>query len=244
MTKKIEITSHVAQLSVNEKLYALTNNNSLNPQGACEMYLMSGTVPFNSTGLVPWGFDVLVQNVDPEIPWSPLWEVPVGTYTGTSDWWWRGLTSTITLIVTENNQFNLQVNSTGNLSANFDWGSDWFFPINPLGVNISWDTPDGAQLPLTITFKTARSQDALVKWKNNRIKAGNGTLSTFAAAATASGTATWFFISNRDNRGTFAGTVGLTGSGADLELDDVNIVQGKTYGISNLRIQMPTVFEY
>ena len=241
MTKKIEITPYVAQQFVNAKLYALTNNNSSDPQGTCEMYLMSGTVPFNGNSLVPWGFDVLVQNVDPENPSSPLWEVPVGTYTGTSDWWGRGLTSTVTLTVAENNQFNLQVNSTGNLSTGWDW-SDWIFPPNYNGVGVVWNTNEGSQLPLSITFKIAQRQDTLVKWKNNRIKADNGTLSTFAAAATASGLATWFFV--KSNEGVLAGTVGLTGSGADLELDDVNIVQGKTYGISNLRIQMPTVFEY
>ena len=86
----------------------------------------------------------------------------------------------------------------------------------------------------------------LVTWKNNRIRANhqgqNVWLSTYAAAATISGTATWFYGSGNGLR--FIGSVGLTGSGADLELDDVNIVQGKTYGISNLRIQTPTSFEY
>jgi hypothetical protein len=86
----------------------------------------------------------------------------------------------------------------------------------------------------------------LVTWKNNRIKANyqgqNVWLSTYAAAATISGTATWFY--GYGNALRFIGTVGLTGSGADLELDDVNIIQGKTYGISNLRFQVPTSFTY
>jgi len=239
MTKKIEISPRTEYIA--NKLLGLTDNNSSNPQGPCEMYLMSGTVPFNGNSLVPWGFDVLVSPVDPENPSSPLSAVPVGTYTGTGDWWGRGLTSTITLTVAENNQFNLQVNSTGNLSTSWDW-SDWLFPVSSSGLGIVWDTYEGSQLPLAITFKIAERQDALVKWKNNRIKADGGTLSTFAAAAMAGGTATWFFVKNSNN--VLAGTVGLTGSGADLELDDVNIVQGKTYGISNLRFQMPTVFEY
>jgi hypothetical protein len=153
----------------------------------------------------------------------------------------------VTLTVAENNQFNLQVNSTGNLRTDWNW-NDWLLPVNPPGMNISWNTYAGSQLPLAITFKIAESQNILAVWNNNRIRVSeSGVLSTFAAAASASGTATWFFAKGTSSPALpriMAGTVGLTGSGADLELDDVNIVQGKTYGISNLRFQMPTVFEY
>ena len=88
----------------------------------------------------------------------------------------------------------------------------------------------------------------LVTWKNNRITVSwNGqtvSLSTYAAPALTNGIATWFYGKNSNNGKWFIGTVGLTGSGADLELDDVNIIQGKTYGISNLRFQTPTSFTY
>jgi hypothetical protein len=40
------------------------------------------------------------------------------------------------------------------------------------------------------------------------------------------------------------GTVGLTGSGADLEIADVNIVSGNQYKIVDLKIQFPSVWTY
>ena len=104
------------------------------------------------------------------------------------------------------------------------------------------------EIPNTIdnVIDYGTTESVLVTWKNNRIRANhenqNVWLSAYAAVATKSGTVTWLYGSG--NGLTFIGTVGLTGSGADLELDDVNIVQGKTYGISNLRIQVPTSFTY
>ena len=117
--------------------------------------------------------------------------------------------------------------------------------------------------PIDNNINYGTTGTSLVTWKNNRIKANPYTihnwedlperwpesslpvwLSTYAAAATSTGTATWFYGINTQLSMWLAGTVGLTGSGADLELDDVNIVQGKTYGISNLRFQTPTSFTY
>lgn len=104
------------------------------------------------------------------------------------------------------------------------------------------------EIPNTIdnVIDYGTTESVLVTWKNNRIRANhenqNVWLSAYAAVATKSGTVNWLYGSG--NGLTFIGTVGLTGSGADLELDDVNIVQGKTYGISNLRIQVPTSFTY
>lgn len=77
------------------------------------------------------------------------------------------------------------------------------------------------------------------------------TINTLYKAAALSGTATWFMIVSRnkgDAIGTpyqeIIGTVGLTGSGADLELADANIVAGRAYKISNLRITLPGSWTY
>ena len=107
----------------------------------------------------------------------------------------------------------------------------------------------------TVPTDPLSATDPLIVWKNNRIKANEISsvqpsenskvwLSTYPAVATRSDVATWFYGLNSSSQQWFLGTVGLTGSGADLELNDVNIVQGKTYSISNLRIQVPTSFTY
>lgn len=67
-------------------------------------------------------------------------------------------------------------------------------------------------------------------------------------AATATGIATWFLI-NIVKGGSVTvngiiGTVGLIGSGADLEIPDTNIVTGTPYRITNLQLRFPTSFTY
>lgn len=106
---------------------------------------------------------------------------------------------------------------------------------------------------------TAPTTDTLVIWEGDKIFAvfpgpvvfGAGWsipiigLSTKAGTAIRNGTVTWFYGNSEQNDNIeFIGTVGLTGSGADLELDNVEIVQGKTYGIDSLRFTLPTSFSY
>ena len=93
----------------------------------------------------------------------------------------------------------------------------------------------------TLTFRTS---DILVDW-NHLATVTNDSVTTSAAAASQSGAVSWF-IFFRENAWTpvIIGTVGLTGSGADIELANTNIVQGTTYSISNLRISFPTEFTY
>lgn len=249
MTKKIEISSRLAIGQISGS-YGLLRGNPTSSVGPSKAYLMSGTVPFNANGLVPWGYDVVIDPENGELPTDPVTNPPravtPGTYIGSSDHYGLGLTSAITLTVAENNQINLQVDLTGEMTLTSGLASS-FLTTTGFGLNVNWDTAGAAQEPITITANLYDPANLLVTWNNKRLVidyAGNAAtaFSTNAAAATASGVATWFFIQNGNNM--IAGTVGLTGSGADLELDDINIVQGKTYGISNLRIQMPTVFEY
>ena len=81
-------------------------------------------------------------------------------------------------------------------------------------------------------------------------------VSTQYRAATASGTATWFWWfavpttgggSSSDSSPLFhqiIGTVGPPLSGADLEIPTTSIVSGEQYRIMNLRIQFPTTWTY
>lgn len=124
------------------------------------------------------------------------------------------------------------------------------------------------EVPTSAGRITYNDNNSLVSWSGNKISAvfpapvvfGAGWsipiigLSTTASTAIRSGTATWFFGHHGSSEGgggtttihecCFIGTVGLTGSGADLELDNVEIVQGKTYGIDSLRFTLPTSFSY
>jgi hypothetical protein len=67
-----------------------------------------------------------------------------------------------------------------------------------------------------------------------------------------SGTAAWFCM-GRTRKGydkhivfnhAIIGDVGLIGSGADLELPDLNIVAGISYRIDNFKINLPSSWEY
>lgn len=109
----------------------------------------------------------------------------------------------------------------------------------------------------TLTAETSRSSDLLINWEAtgnagyylSASAASNPCLlSTLSKAASASGTATWFrslVVSNTNVMlQQFIGTVGLSGSGADLEIDSTTIVSGNSYRVTNLRIQMPTSWTY
>lgn len=114
------------------------------------------------------------------------------------------------------------------------------------------------------TFNT-RANDVLVMFDSSPSSSSNAlndfagtidttnpvTISTLYVNASASGVATWFwcFVTPAnymvfDNSATiinqFFGTVGITGSGADLTLPTTNIVMGNPYRIYNLQFQFPT----
>lgn len=74
-------------------------------------------------------------------------------------------------------------------------------------------------------------------------------ISSIYKAADKTGTAAWFCLYRRytDNSvqgHAILGDVGLTGSGADLELPDLNIVAGNLYRIDNFKINLPSSWEY
>jgi hypothetical protein len=103
---------------------------------------------------------------------------------------------------------------------------------------------------------------ALCSWTTN--SGGGGNVTTFSRASTttvttaykaaiATGTATWFSWcwynatppstgGSLQNR--IIGTVGATGSGADLEMPTTSIVSGQQFRVYNLRITIPSSYTY
>jgi hypothetical protein len=122
------------------------------------------------------------------------------------------------------------------------------------GIAIMKGTPPTSFSGLT-TYN-ARSADTLLFYSCEPNWGGGATftnsqfiLTTPFVAATQSGTATWFWgltTSSPPGTGTIRqqmiGTVGATGSGADLEISNTNIVSGTTYQITNLKIKLPTTW--
>jgi hypothetical protein len=107
----------------------------------------------------------------------------------------------------------------------------------------------------TLTTPSSRSADILYQVYGSETSYWNLTtgvnpivFNTYLKAATGTGTATWFWMLAQNRYGTIAnqllGTVGLNGSGADLEIADVNIVSGTQYKIVDLKIQFPSVWTY
>ena len=117
-----------------------------------------------------------------------------------------------------------------------------------------------------------RSADTLVSFTYSPSKGGpNGTnyfsassstwfqnpasISTIYNSAAATGIATWFWLINRPfnvSNGMvngplyqqFVGTIGVTGSGADLEIPSTTINVGQQIRVLNIRFVLPTTFTY
>lgn len=118
----------------------------------------------------------------------------------------------------------------------------------------------------TLTSYSVRSADMLVLYDNTSYTSVSGTnalaisqdtvnpmvISSIYINASQTGTATWFwwFTTPLSGTNTFnnaitpynqiVGTVGITGSGADLTLPSVALVSGTPYRIFNYRLQIPT----
>jgi hypothetical protein len=81
----------------------------------------------------------------------------------------------------------------------------------------------------------------------------NPTVITANGMSSQAGTATWFWWVSRKSYNynpqdgivhQICGTVGVTGSGADLEISSTNVILGNDYRISNLRLQFNTTFTF
>lgn len=111
----------------------------------------------------------------------------------------------------------------------------------------------------TLTSFSARSGDVLASWAAGYWTAGEYTItypagapiriSTSYKAATATGTATWVWWNVTDlytpaPLQQIIGTVGTIGSGADLEVGNVNFVAGSFYRVVDFKIQFPSSWTY
>lgn len=106
----------------------------------------------------------------------------------------------------------------------------------------------------TLTDWYSRSTDILLTISKGSVAISASqnpiTMNSSYISASASGPATWFRFKSGSLGGTnylhqqYIGTVGLSGSGADLEIDNTNIVSGNAYRIVNLKIQIPTSWTY
>jgi hypothetical protein len=109
----------------------------------------------------------------------------------------------------------------------------------------------------SLTTETSRSTDVLwslfggsTDYYNTITYQNPIKINSYLVTATTTGTATWFWMGTFNSQGInpayqgMIGTVGLTGSGADLEIADVNIVSGNQYKIVDLKIQFPSVWTY
>jgi hypothetical protein len=108
----------------------------------------------------------------------------------------------------------------------------------------------------TLTAISARSADILVAFSvpngdfaPTQQNVNPAIISTVYSNAVASGTATWFWWVTKptyqyDNPNAIIhqifGTVGVTGSGSDLEMGSTGIVTGQPYRILNIRINFPS----
>lgn len=108
----------------------------------------------------------------------------------------------------------------------------------------------------TLTSATSRSADILISiatasttnfYLTYQITSNPAVINSAYVLASSSGTATWFrwytaLSSNVIHQ--IIGTVGATGSGADLEIPNTSIVSGQPYRIQNLRLQFPSSWTY
>lgn len=148
---------------------------------------------------------------------------------------------------------------TGNPYNSAGWGpvcSFGFYTNGPAnGIHIMKGTPPTDFTGLT-TF-AARSSDELIlfepasDWTTPTYSNSAWNLNTALVTATASGTATWFWLvccplQNAASTATIQqqiiGTVGVAGSGADLTITDTAIISGNDYRITSLVIQFSNTY--
>lgn len=144
--------------------------------------------------------------------------------------------------------------STG--SSNFPNTSNTFFYIMKGTVPTDFST--------LVNFN-ARSADVLITYTTGSLAAldfsptlstvNPSTTTTNYVTASVTGTATWFWWTQRATTGgsvngtdalvqQIIGTVGIIGSGADLEIPSVSIVSGNAYRVFNLQFSWPTSWTF
>lgn len=99
-----------------------------------------------------------------------------------------------------------------------------------------------ADVLITFSLQGLTSSYAITTTANSfRLQLG---VNTVPQAASAAGTATWFLLrragtSSLTDKGAMIGTIGATGSGADLELASTSITIGPLYSSNGIFINFP-----
>lgn len=156
--------------------------------------------------------------------------------------------------------YNEQVYNQNNTTGLMSWGdfANGIFARAGLVCIMKGTVPTNFT---TLTDFSSRSADVLVQWSvpGGQFTASPTTnpasFSSSFAAASASGTATWFWWMSRGYRSPssgfnntifeqIVGTVGVTGSGADLEISSTSITAGQLFRVIDLRLQLATSFNY
>ncbi len=117
--------------------------------------------------------------------------------------------------------------------------------------------PTIASLKNETTARDVYSNDCLLRFEhldldlNATVVENPINVKSIYKPAIKSDVASWFYMSRTTNTDkgillghTIVGNVGLIGSGADLELPDLNIVAGNLYRIDNFKINLPSSWEY
>lgn len=108
----------------------------------------------------------------------------------------------------------------------------------------------------SLTVPTSRASDKLIEWSvfedefiPSQTTVNPGIVSTIYKASLVNATATWFRLLTCELQTPtmyhqLIGTVGLIGSGCDLEMESNVLVSGQGYRILNLRLQFPSTWTY
>ncbi len=115
-------------------------------------------------------------------------------------------------------------------------------------VSAALFTNQNTNVLLTISLPNAGNSFQYVGRVNDQLR-WRLAIQGIAAAASATGTATWFALvkstsTDPNNGSVVLGNVGGTGSGADLEIGNTSIVSGQTYNSSGFFLNFPLVYTF
>ena len=161
----------------------------------------------------------------------------------------------ITLQFTSGSSYTLTQTTSLAAGSFFPYSPVATYPTSVNGIHIMQGTIPTNFSGFTTYTASGRASDELMYFNSTDdfivgTSGNRATISTNLKAATASGTAAWFWaigtMSNSTPTATiyqqFIGTVGVSGSGADLTITDTNIVSGNLYRISSLIINVPSTY--
>lgn len=110
--------------------------------------------------------------------------------------------------------------------------------------------PTKSELNAVTNVATYRTTDLLITYLTYNLwtyEGVNAKLNTpLPTAATGTGTASWFLMSNTDSTGIMllAGDITLPGGGGEMVISDLTITSGQTYSLGTLLFTLPSVYTY